>query len=180
MAIIASIDPAARRIFLHADTVGADVHPIDIYREMRTLRKDDETLRAYDVFMQAYGNVAKGGGKFTERYVQLINGTRIVPFDTDHELTITGTIITDDGQEGIAVFDRTSLDVSTVVDINYVPPQVEVIVIGGGGSAPTAQEVADAVWGEPTANLTVVGSIGEYVLTKLLTFKKFFGTKDIK
>lgn len=129
MTIIASIDGATRRIYLHADTVGTTVHPTDIYREMRTMRRTDENLRKYDLFMEASGNIPKGSGKFTERLVTLLLGTRIVPFDVSHELTINGTIITDEGTEGIACFDRSSLSALTVVDINYVPPQVEVIVI---------------------------------------------------
>ena len=157
MTLIASIDGANRRIYLHADTVGATVNPIDIYKEMRTLRRTDEGLRIYDVFMNAEGNVSKGGGKFTERYAVLLSGTRIVPFDTSHVLTINGTIITDDGQEGIAVFDKASLALATSVDIAYIPPQVEVIVVSTGSglseaenakllSIPTEAENATAVW----------------------------------
>ena len=139
MPLIASIDPVNRDIYLDASTVNTTINPIDLYKEMRTLRRTDESLRPYDVFMSAFGNVPKGGGKFTERYVRLNSGARIIPFDVSHELTINGTIITDDGQEGIACFDRTPLTATTVVDINYVPPQVEVITITGG-SALTAQE----------------------------------------
>ena len=96
MTIIASIDGAARRVYLHADTVGATIHPIEIYKEMRTMRGADELLRRWDLFMDASGNVSKGGGKFTERYVTLLDGTRIVPYDTSHVLIINGTLITDD------------------------------------------------------------------------------------
>jgi hypothetical protein len=132
MTLIASIDGPNRLIYLHADTVGATVNPIDIYKEMRAMRRADEVLRQYDRFLDAAGNVSKGGGKFTERYVIAQSGTKIVPFNTDHELTINGTIITDDGQEGIACFDRSPLSGTTIVDINYVPPQVEVIRVGSG------------------------------------------------
>lgn len=161
MTVIANIDGLARRIYLHSDTVGSSINPIEIYKEMRTLRRTDETLRKWALFMSASGNVSKGGGKFTERYVTLLNGTRIVPFDTDHELTITGTVITDDGTEGIAAFDRSSLNLSTVVDINYVPPQVEVITVSTTGvDAPTASEVASAVWSNQIA-LDLVNSVGQ-------------------
>lgn len=140
MALIASIDGATRRVFLDATTVGTSIHPIDIYKEMRDLRRTDESLRKWDLFMSASGNISKGGGKFTERLVTLLSGTRIVPFDTSQELTITGTVITDDGQEGIAAFDRSSLNVNTVVDINYVPPQVEIITIAGGSGLDAGQD----------------------------------------
>lgn len=174
MPIINNIDPTLRRVYLHADTVGTSIHPIDIYKEMRSLRVVDETLRPYDVFMSAFGNVPKGGGKFTERYVRLNAGTRVVPYDTDHELTITGTLITDDGQEGIACFDRSSLAVSTQVDINYVPPQVEVIVLTSlAATTAFAEQIADAVWDEPLADHINVATFGGYVGRKLLSFTKF-------
>lgn len=179
MPVIDYIDGPNRNIYLHADTVGASVHPIDIYKEMRTLRRQDESLRKFDIFMNAYGNVAKGGGKFTERYVQLNNGARIVPYDISHQLTITGTLITDDGQEGIVCFDRSPLSGSTVVDINYVPPQVEVIQVVTG-SAVTEQDkldIADRVWDEVASSHTTVGSFGQFMQSKLLTVSKFLGLK---
>lgn len=132
MTLIASIDGPNRDIYLHADTVGASFHPIDVYKEMRTLRLNDESLRKYDPFLSARGNVAKGAGKFTERFVICNAGARLIPYDTSHELTITGTIITDDGQAGVACFDRSPLTPTTIVDINYEPPQVEVIQSGSG------------------------------------------------
>ena len=127
MALIASIDGFNRDIYLSIDTVGVDLNPIDVYKEMRTLRKNDETLRGYDVFLSAHGNDFKGGGKYTERYVKELLGTRIIPYDVTQILTIIGTIITDDGQEGVACFDRSPLTATSRVDINYIPPQVEVV-----------------------------------------------------
>lgn len=140
MTIIASIDGAARRIYLHADTVGVPFVPMDAYKEMRTLRRTNESLRKYDLFMSASGNEPKAAGKFTERIVKMLQGTRFVPFDTDHTLSVTGTVITDTGQEGVDSFDRALLTPSTVVDIDYQPLQVEVIVVQVGGSALTQAE----------------------------------------
>jgi hypothetical protein len=121
---------------------------MDIYKEMRAFRRTDETLRKWNLFMRAEGNISKGGGKFTERYVTLLGGTRLVPFNSSHELTITGTIITDNGLEGVATFNRSGLTSTTVVDINYVPPQVEVIVvtIGSGVTAQDKTDIAVSVW----------------------------------
>jgi len=167
LAVIDHIDGPNRDIYLSAETVGASVHPIDIYKEMRTLRKNDEDLRKYDVFLSAFGNVPKGGGKFTERYVRENSGTRIIPYDTSHTLTITGTIITDDGQEGIDCFDRSPLTSTTIVDINYIPPQVEVIQVITG-SAVTEQDkldIADRVWNEQIADHLIDGSTGKTLNT---------------
>ena len=146
MALIDHIDAPNRKIYLSAATKNTSVHPIDIYIEMRALRSSDETLRGHDVFLSAFGNVAKGGGKFTERYVRENSGTRIIPYDADGYLTVIGTVITDDGQEGIACFDRTGFTFQ--VDINYVPPQVEVVQVatGSGVSAQDIVDIKDAVW----------------------------------
>ena len=140
MALIDYIDGPNRNIYLSASTVNTTITPMDIYKEMRTLRANDETLRSFTVFMSAFGNVPTGPATATARFVQLNNGTRIIPYDTSHELTIVGTIITDGGQSGIVAFDRTLLSASTVVDINYVPPQVEVITIAGGSGLDSTQD----------------------------------------
>lgn len=150
MPVIDHIDPINRDIYLHADTVGVDLEPMDIYREMRALRKSDETLRPFDVFLTAKGRDPKGGGKYTERYVVCNLGTRIIPYDTSQELTVVGTIITDDEQEGTACFDRTPLSPTTQVDINYVPKQVEVIEIntGSGITQQDKDDITAGVWAE--------------------------------
>ena len=127
MALIDYIDPIARRIHLSIDTMNTAWHPVDLYREVRALRRTDETLRQYDNFMEGAGNIDKGGGKATERYFTLLDGTRIVPYDSSHILDITGTLITDDGFEGAFCFDKSSLSVGVSVDIQYAPKQVEVI-----------------------------------------------------
>lgn len=140
MALIDHIDPVNRDIYLSADTVGINLNPIDVYKEMRTLRAADESLRKFAVFLEAKGRDPKGGGKYTERYVVEKSGTRIIPYGgTSHTLTVVGTIITDDGQEGIACFDRSPLSPTIRVDINYVPPQVEVLVVTGDGLLVTEQ-----------------------------------------
>jgi len=46
-------------------------------------------------------------------------------------------------------------------------------------SQPTIDSITSQVWQEPVTNLTTSGSIGEYVLKKVLSFTKFFGTKDL-
>ncbi len=141
ISLIAGIDPDLRDIHLSSNTMNTELNPIDVYKEMRIARRLNESLRPYDVFLSAFGNAPKGGGKFTERYVVQNSGTRIIPYDATHQLSITGTIITDDGQEGTSCFDRGPLDPATVVDINYVPPQVEVIVVAGGSGLDADQDL---------------------------------------
>jgi len=143
MPLIDHIDGPNRDIYLHEDTLSMDtIHPIDIYKEMRTLRKNDEELRKYDVFLSAFGNIPKGPIKATERYVMCNSGARIIPCGVvSHALTIIGTIITDDGQEGVACFDRSTLPGSIEVDINYTPKQVEVITVEVSTGVSTADRI---------------------------------------
>ncbi len=125
--LIDYIDGETRKIYLSEDSMNASWHPVELYREIRTLRASEESLRPYDNFMRGGGNINKGGGKATERYFTLLNGTRIVPFNSSHVIDVTGTLITDDGLEGVFCFDRSSLDDGVAVDIQYAPKQVEVI-----------------------------------------------------
>lgn len=141
MPYIDHIDGPNRDIYLHSDTVSmGSIHPIEIYKEMRTLRASDASLQNFKLFLRAKGNESKGGGKSTERYVVCLDGARIVPYNVSHNLLITGVIITDDEQEGRACFDRSPLSPTTLVEIDYSPPQVEVVVVTTGGSALTTEE----------------------------------------
>lgn len=166
MPLIDHIDGENRNIYLHIDTVGVDFEPMEAYKEMRTLRRTDENLRKYDLFLQAKGKDPKGGGKFTERYVVQLKGTKFIPYDTTQELTVIGTVITDDGQEGVSCFDRTPLSPSTLVDINYVPKQVEIIELGS-----TPQEIAGAVWNQVGSAYDVEGTFG-HILNQTRYLKK--------
>lgn len=148
--MVANIDGVNRLIYLDATTVNTSIHPVDIYRAVRELRRTDESLQKYDNFMEGAGNVSKGGGKSTERYFILLDGARIVPFDTTHVLDIIGTLISDDELEGPYCFNRTPLTPGVIVDIQYIPRQVEVITIEVP-SNPDAIAIADEVMSRDVA-----------------------------
>jgi len=129
--MIANIDGVNRYIYLDDSTVDATIQPIDIYREVRSLRANDESLRNYDMFLTMRGGEKKDpdGITRTERYLVLLDGTQIIPYDTSHKLTIDGTIISDTGLEGPQCFNRIYLSDDVEVDINYTPKQVEVVTV---------------------------------------------------
>lgn len=60
-------------------------------------------------------------------------------------------------------------------DITYFRSPLDGTALSGGGSTPTA--VATAVWSFQTDQITVTGSIGVFVLKKLLDFLRWFGLK---
>ena len=122
--VIDYIDGATRRIYL---LQGVDAfHWIeDIYREYVNLRATDESLRKWSPFMNAKGNEAKGGGKYTPRYVTLLNGCRVIPYDENILINITGEAITDN-----ADVDPDPFDTSTRVNplkLYITPPAAEIV-----------------------------------------------------
>jgi len=149
MAVVASINYVTRRIFLSADTVGTSIDTLDIYKEVRALRVSTNGHQQFRPLIIAGGNVVKiTGVSSTPSYVQLLYGCRIVPYNTSHSLKVIRDTFTDDGFAGRDCFDRTPLAGSVVVDIDVDFPEIENRFIsgGGGGTAPTAQQNAAAVW----------------------------------
>lgn len=136
--VIDSIDGDTRRIYLKQGVLS--FLPIeDIYHEYRNLRRTDETLRKWEGLLRAEGNIPKGGGKFTPRYVVLLLGTKIVPYDESSRLDQLGEIITDDPD-----VDATIYDVSTLTNpkpIFLQPSEAEIITVAtGSGLDATEQE----------------------------------------
>jgi hypothetical protein len=124
--VIDYLDPINNRIYLLAGT--RDYHPVeDIYTEMRNIRRLDDTLRWFDMPVQAAGNVPKGGGKYTPRYAIFNNGWKVVPEDITHDLLVSGEQITDDGQSGKACMELTTLSPGVNVFIQYEPPSAEIV-----------------------------------------------------
>lgn len=95
---------------------------------------------------QLVGGQALGGELFIPPYFFLLNGWRVRPMESSHNLTITGNLFVDGG--GVPV-------VSTLgtyqVNVNYtVPVQAQGIATSGSGYnglTPTEiAAIADAVW----------------------------------
>jgi len=124
--VIDYLDLSTKLIYLLAGTV--EYHPVsDIYAEIRTIRRLDESMRVFDMPVDAFGAVPKGGGKYTSRYARFNHGWKVVPDDVSHSLYITGEQITDDGQSGPACIDTTVLSAGTSVIIHYEPPASELV-----------------------------------------------------
>lgn len=122
--VIDSIDGVTRRIYLKAGV--GDFYPIDdIYREYRNTRRTDENLRKFEPLLRAEGNVPKGGGAFTPRYVVLINGTKIIPFNESLQLNQLGDMITDNPDVDPSLYDISGLTVAKPIFIK--PSEAEII-----------------------------------------------------
>lgn len=122
--VIDYIDGSTRRVYLRSGVV--DFYPIeDIYHEYRYLRRTDESLRKWEALLKAEGNVPKGGGAFTPRYVVLLDGTKIVPFDEPSQLNQLGDMITDDPDTDATLYDISSLTTAKAIFIK--PSEAETI-----------------------------------------------------
>lgn len=154
MPVVASVDYAARRIYLAAQTVDADLDTMDVYREVRALRRTTEAHRRYKPMIEAGGNIVKiTGVSRTPAYVRLLYGCRIVPYNgTSHKIRLVRDTFTDNGLAGRDCFDRGPLPVSIDVDIDVDFPEIEIReVVVSGGTGPTAMEIAAAVLNAATA-----------------------------
>lgn len=130
--VIDYIDPDARRIYLKAGI--REYHAIDdIYFEVRRLRATDESLRKWDSFVEAGGNVQKTPTTFTPRYlIMKTDGrgitTKIVPDVTvSHSLQVNGEQISDIGTSGAVLIDKDLLPPGINVDVTLQPPGAEII-----------------------------------------------------
>lgn len=134
MAQIASIDWAAKRFYLHADTVVNGFDAWAAFTEIRLIQQANlNGEQGYKLFIHRQGKAAKGGGKFTPRYCSFDAGWRAVPYDgQEHNLEITVEMVSDDQLSDRAMFDRAAVAVN--VDIDSVYDQVETIekIVGSG------------------------------------------------
>lgn len=147
MSTVASVDYAAKRIYLGALTVNADLDTLQVYRDVRALRRTTEAHRAYKPIIEAGGNITKiVGVSSTPAYVRLLYGCRIVPYNVSQKIKLVRDTFTDDGLAGRDCFDRTPLSASVEVDIDVDFPEVEIKqVVVSGSTGPTAADIAAAV-----------------------------------
>lgn len=144
MAIIGSINGSTRKIYLSPSGAISGVltfHPIDhVYVEYKALRASNESIRPYNAMMSAEGNLPKGGGKYTPRYLLLKEGAKLVIPAGISKINIEGEIITDDQTD--------PFDMSLVTGpclINYKPAEAEIIKVVSSGNEYSLAEIAEAV-----------------------------------
>ena len=153
MAII--FDPATKRIILDSTSVTA----VELYSRWVDWAATSDNAKYGMVFRQV-GSDDLGGGISIPPYLFLQNGWRIRPMEANHDLTIIGNIFVEEGGSPIV----NTLGSFQINARSTVAIQAQVVTVSGEATAPTAIEVADAVW---THSFT----------SKLLTVAKFLGLK---
>jgi hypothetical protein len=153
MALVSSVDYAARRIYLHADTMDANLDMLGVYREVRALRRTNEAHRKYKPMLIAGGNIPKiTGVTYTPAYAQLLYGCRIVPYNSSHKIRLVRDTFTDDGFAGRDCFDRVSLSPSVDVDIDVDVQEVEIRIVSVGGSNVITGDISTVLAAIPSAS----------------------------
>lgn len=116
----------------------------------------------YLTAIRSIGGDPIGGGQNVSGFFFLntVDGWRIRPQEATHELKVVGNLYSED--PNIPIFTPTlgGFTVTVLIDRSAVAYTVETGG-GGGGTGPTAAEIADAVWDEPIAGHQSAGSAGE-------------------
>lgn len=146
MPVVASVNYTTKRIYLSADTVGVPLDTLAVYREVRSRRVSTEADRNFKAMIVAGGNIAKATGYFTQQYVQLLHGCRIVPYNTAHTLVVIRDTFTDDGISGVGCFDRSTVSAEVDVDIQVAPVELRTVTTG-------ALTTGQAVWLQDLAKI---------------------------
>ena len=188
--IVLTWDGVNRRIYLKAGV--SDYFPIeDIYHEYRNVRRLDESLRPFEPLLKAEGNTAKGSGAFTPRYVVLLDGTKIVPFNETLQINQLGDMITDDPDTDATLYDISGLTVAKPIFIK--PSEAETIQLNslsieyssyGGGvtiDVISGESGTDGGTGTPigTALRPSDNEGDSYVIANRNGFKKIFVRGDL-
>lgn len=143
---VASVDYVTKRIYLDASTAVGDLDTLDVYREVRALRRTNEAHRKYKPMIVGGGMIQKTATTFTAPYVQLLDGCRLVPYNASHKIRLIRDTFTDDNMSGRDCFDRGPLGLTVEVDIDVQVDKVEVRTVATSGNEYTLVEISDSVW----------------------------------
>ena len=144
---------------------------IDLYSDWKEWIVDNNNAQ-YPIAFSSIGGDDLGGGRFLGSTYFLENGWKIRPYEGNHTLSLTGNLYTRDGSSPF---------VNTIGNYNVlITSSVSNLIdtISTGGNDYSLDQIRDSVWSKSITSPTS-GSILEYITTKLLTFKKFFATKDV-
>jgi hypothetical protein len=135
-----SFDGATKVITLSAGTTSLGVR--DVWSRWVDWLLTGDNSKYLPAFEQVGGNdIDTGAGTKIPIYAFLKNGWKIKPQEANHTLNVTDGILLVDG--GGDPFNNTTG--SYVVRVNYQQPVQAISFSTGGGTAPTAEEVADEV-----------------------------------
>lgn len=161
------IDGVAKTIRVNESAATLDIR-VDVYKEWVIWASLPEN-RGFLQALRYTGLDPMGGALYTGDTYFLINGWKLL---VDLTLTrVSGVLLSDDYNTAYYTYTLVPLFPVSVSSL------VTTISTGGGsGTAPTAAEVATAVWNKPMTQVTTSGSIGVWI-KGLLSSVNFLGLK---
>ena len=170
-----TFDGVNRLILINNGETSIDVKQ-DIYSDWKEWMEQADNAK-YTEAISTVGGEPIGGGQFVGATFFLENGWRIRSWEGDHSLEIIGNLLT--RESGQFPFVTTLGNYS----VNYILARsqlVQAINVGGtstGSTAPTAAEIAQAVWNYNSSQSFAVNTFGNHVSTRLLTIAQYLGIR---
>jgi hypothetical protein len=130
-----AFDPAAKRIVLDSASVSAS----ELWSRWSDWVASGDNAKYLPAFRQAGGDDL-GAGLSIPAYMFLLNGWRVRPMESNHNLIITGNLFVDGG--GVPVVQTLG---NFNVSVQYTVPVQAQGISTGGSTAPTAAQVADEI-----------------------------------
>lgn len=145
MPLVASVDYTAKRIYLTVQALVGDFDTSAVYREVRSLRRVIEAHRMFPPMIIGGGNIQKTSSTYTQAYVQLLRGCRLVPAEATGRIKLIRDTFTDDGLSGAECFDRSSVVANVDIDVAVQAVEIRTVSLGGGTDTLTAADVKAAL-----------------------------------
>lgn len=127
----------------------------DLYSRWKDWAATSDNAK-YDLAMTVVGGDTTSGANFIYPYFFLENGWRIRPQEANHQLVVDGALLVQGGGNPYL----STLGSYNVQIVATVPVRAEGVDLAGGG-APSAVEVANAVWEKNLTGVQAEGSAGQ-------------------
>lgn len=161
--VIDYINPTTRRIYLLSGVT--EYHPLDdIYAEVRNLRRTDESLRQFFMYIHGGGNIPKNvsGTLRTARYAIFQDCKIVVSEDT----YVSGEQLYADENGDVVGKGPDCVDHALSPEdayLDYEPPGSEVIVSGSGVTEQDKADIVEGVWSAEISDDGSEDNIGELI-----------------
>ena len=167
-----TFDGPNKLFILAPGTVSLDVQ--DLYSRWKEWVALTDNMK-YAQALRVVGGDPTVGANSISNYFFLLNGWRVRPQEANHVLTVTGTLL---DEEGADPFTNT-LGTWRVRIVQIVPLLAETIAVegGGGGSAPTTAQIVSALLNAPAESYDSPGTIGR-IFNRVLTVARFLAYKN--
>ena len=166
-----TFDPTNKRIILDSTNIDA----IELYSRWKEWVATGDNAKYLPAF-STVGGEPLGSGLYVAQYFFLLNNWRIRPMEANQTLVVNGNISVLGGGDPIVP----TLGSFKVLAQYTLPMQAQAIATSGGGTGPTAAEIAAAVRAELAAELAKMDEMTFTVPGKIDSNVKNISDKPLK